>query len=157
MDQDNQNTGAIPEGHSHDDGHNHGAEAAQAAPVQTQASASTSSNDADVNDHKLFAILGYILPFLFFIPMVNDTSKNNPFARFHANQQLILLVIGIGFYVLSNVFYMTLGALSLILFPIANIAMLVLVVLGIINAAQGEMKELPLVGHFKLLYKVFKK
>lgn len=155
MDQDNQNTGAMPEGHAHNDGHNHGAEATQAAPAQTSAPAS--NDTADVNDHKLFAILGYILPFLFFIPMVNDSSKNNPFARFHANQQLILLVIGVGFYILSNVFYMTLGALSLILFPIANIAMLVLVVLGIINAAQGEMKELPLVGHFKLLDKVFKK
>lgn len=155
MDQDNQNTNAMPEGHSHDDGHNHGTETTQGTPTQTSAPASASVVD-DVSDHKLFAILGYILPFLFFIPMVNDTSKNNAFARFHANQQLILLVIGIGFYVLSNVFYMVLGLLAFMILPIVNIALLVLVIMGIIHAAQGEMKELPVVGGFKLLDKVFK-
>ncbi len=155
MDQDNQNTGAMPEGHAQNDGHNHNAEATQAAPAQTSAPAS--NDTADVNDHKLFAILGYILPFLFFIPMVNDSSKNNPFARFHANQHLILLAIGLSFFVLSQVLLGALGILSLLIFPIVNIGMLVLVILGIINAAQGEMKELPLVGHFQLLDKVFKK
>jgi uncharacterized membrane protein len=153
MDQNNNN--AMPKGHSHDDGHNHAPEATQSVPAQTSAPAAENSSDG-VSDHKLFGILGYILPFLFFIPMINDSSKNNPFARFHANQQLILLVIGVGVYLLSNVFYMTLGALSLVVMPIINIAMLVLVIMGIINVVQGEMKELPVVGHFNLLNKVFK-
>lgn len=156
MDQDNQNTAAMPQEHSHDDGHTHATEATEGAQVQMSAPASTHNTD-DVSDHKLFAILGYILPFLFFIPMVNDTSKNNAFARFHANQQLILLVIWVGFYILSNVFYMVLGFLLFIIWPIVNIALLVLVIMGIIHAAQGEMKALPLVGHFNILDKVFNK
>jgi uncharacterized membrane protein len=35
--------------------------------------------------------------------------------------------------------------------PILNLALLVLVILGVINAAQGTMKELPIVGKFRIL------
>ena len=111
------------------------------------------TNADSVGDYKLFAILGYILPFLFFIPMVNESSKNNPFARFHANQQLTLLVISIGVYVISNLFF---GMGLYFIMPLVNIALLVLVIMGVIHAAQGEMKELPVVGGIKLLDKVFK-
>ncbi len=124
-----------------------------AAPV-TQVPQAT-ANDG-VSEHKLWAIVGYILPFLFFIPMLDEKSKNNAFARFHANQQLTLLVIGLGVYVVTNIL---LGMFMFGLFfimPIINIALLVLVVLGVIHAAQGEMKELPVVGKISLLGKIFK-
>ncbi len=44
----------------------------QTAQQQTPATPTqdTTTNDG-VNDHKLWAILGYILPFLFFIPMLD--------------------------------------------------------------------------------------
>jgi hypothetical protein len=46
----------------------------------------------DIEKNKALAIIGYILPILFFIPLLNDQSKNSPFAKFHANQQLVLLI-----------------------------------------------------------------
>jgi uncharacterized membrane protein len=107
---------------------------------------------ADNSDHKLFAILGYILPFLFFLPLLNDKSKHNAFARFHANQQLILLILGIGVHFLATPFlFMLLGYGGYMFSSLLNLALLVFVILGVINAAQDEMKELPLIGGFKLL------
>lgn len=116
----------------------------------------TQQGSDDVSEHKLYAILGYILPFLFFLPLVQDSSKKNTFARFHANQQLILLVICIGLYLLSNIFYIILMSGAYVIMPLLNLAILVLVIMGIINAAQGQMKELPVVGKFKLIDKMFK-
>jgi uncharacterized membrane protein len=131
-----------------------GAQAAQTvAPVAQAPQAAT--NDG-VSEHKLWAIVGYILPFLFFIPMIDEKSKNNAFARFHANQQLTLLAIGLGMYVVSQILLGTFMMGLFFIMPLINIAVLVLVVLGVIHAAQGEMKELPLVGGIKLLDKVFK-
>ena len=116
-----------------------------------QAEATQTTNDG-ISDHKMYAILGYILPFLFFLPLLSESSKNNPFARFHANQQLILLIILVAIhFVLNNIIFMVLGPIWYMFMPLLNLAVLVLVILGVINAAQGTMKELPVVGKFRIL------
>ncbi len=122
----------------------------------TPEASTTSKETTAISEHKLFAILGYILPFLFFIPMLNETSKNDPYVRTHADQQLTLLVIWIAWSVFTNVFFMALPMGLYMLMPIVNIGLLVLVVIGVINAAQGETKKLPLVGSISLLGKIFK-
>ena len=129
------------------------AQAAQNATTITQVP--QAATNEGVSEHKLWAIVGYILPFLFFIPMLDGKSKNNAFVRFHAEQQLALLVVFLGLYILMSV---VMGAFFFGLFvimPLIQIAGIVLMVLGIIHAAQGEMKELPVVGGIKLLNKVF--
>lgn len=130
-----------------------------AVPMQTLATTeSTNSVTNDVGDHKLWAIVGYILPILFFVPMVIETSKHNMFARFHANQQLNLLIVWVVVQVvLGQILYMAIGGGMYMLMPIINLGLLVLVVLGIINAAQGEMKKLPLLGGFSFLDTLFRK
>ena len=67
--------------------------AQQSDSAQGQQAEATQTTNDGISDHKMYAILGYILPFLFFLPLLSESSKNNPFARFHANQQLILLII----------------------------------------------------------------
>lgn len=118
------------------------------APVTT-----TVSNDS-VADHKLFAILGYILPILFFIPLVQEASKNNAFARYHANQQLNLLGVCIGVYILGRVL-LSISYMLFTLVPLLNLVLLVLAIMGIIHAAQGQMKELPVIGKYNFLDKLF--
>jgi uncharacterized membrane protein len=129
--------------------------AEQTVPSNETASAEQKTTTA-VDDHKLFAIVGYILPFLFFVPMVQESSKNNAFARYHANQQLTLLVLCIGLYVLMQVIY-SISYMLMMFIPLLNLGLLVLAIMGIIHAAQGEMKELPLVGKFNFLDMVFHK
>lgn len=126
---------------------------AQTAPIVTEA-----PKTDGVDEHKLFAILGYILPFLFFIPLISDSSKHNAFARFHANQQLILLVIWVVWRVISGqIFYMMPFGGGYTLMSVFNLAFLVLVIIGVVNAVQKQMKELPVVGGFNLVDKLFGK
>jgi len=107
----------------------------------------------DVADNKVMAILGYIL---FFIPLL--AAKESPFARFHANQGLLVLLLAIGlgivFFILTLVGTMiapAIGGIIYIVSLVCNLGVFVLVILGIINAAQGQMKELPVIGKFRLI------
>ena len=102
----------------------------------------------DAEKNKAFAIIGYIIPILFFVPLVTD-AKNSPFAKFHANQQLDLLLFEfIGWTVSAILSFVVIGVF---LMPLVAIAGLVFMILGIVSAAKGEMKELPVIGGFKLI------
>jgi len=103
------------------------------------------------NDLRTFGILGYIVPPLFFIPLLNDRFRDNDAVRFHANQQLLLLIGYFGIYIIHQFTYMIFMSLSFTLWQVANLALLVLAIIGAMNAYKGEQKELPLIGHFKIL------
>lgn len=94
---------------------------------------------------KVFAIVGYIIPILFFVPLLTE-AKNQPFAKFHVNQQLLLLI----WYVIANV-VVVIPILGWIASPIIWVIGVVLAIMGIINAAQGTMKPLPIIGKYTLL------
>ena len=102
----------------------------------------------DAEKNKAMAIVGYIIPILFFIPLVSD-AKNSPFAKFHANQQLNLLLFSVVGWTASSI--LTIVVIGIFLMPIVAIGSLVFMIMGIISASKGEMKELPLIGGFKLL------
>ncbi len=111
-------------------------------------SGNNASDSKEVDDNKIMAIIGYIIPLLFFIPLLDNEKKKIPFVKFHANQQLNLLLAG---FIVS-----TLGGIIpvlgwFIILPLGMIASLVLAVIGVINASKGEMKELPLIGGFQLI------
>lgn len=59
--------------------------------------AQSTFNQADVQNNMIVAVLPYIIPILFFIPILVD--RNSSFCRFHANQQLTwfitLIIVGI--------------------------------------------------------------
>ena len=113
-------------------------------PVQPVA---PQGNQSDAEQNKAMAIIGYILPILFFIPLVTD-AKNSVFAKFHANQQLNLLLAAI----LVNIVGGMIPVIGwFIIWPLGSIALLVFAVMGIISAAKGEMKALPLIGGFSLI------
>ncbi len=104
---------------------------------------------SDVEKNKALAIVGYIIPILFFIPLVTEEGKKSPFAKFHANQQLnFLLFLVVGYVVSGILMFIVIGFFLYFLVLIGNVVFLIM---GIINAAKGEMKELPLIGGFKLL------
>lgn len=105
----------------------------------------------DVSEHKTLAIVGYIIPFLFFLPLLDEKTKNLPFVRFHANQQLLLVVIYLGLHLFDIVFFNILMVIGYYLISLINLALLVLMVIGAMNAYKGLMKELPIIGHFRLI------
>lgn len=112
------------------------------APEQPQAGmAEQQATGSGMDQHKLWAIIGYIIPFLFFVPLVLDETKGNAFARFHANQQLLLLIVWIIGWVLMFVF------IGLLVYLFA----LVLMIVGVVNAVNGKTKKLPLIGGITLI------
>ncbi|OGI26677.1 MAG: hypothetical protein A2359_03295 [Candidatus Moranbacteria bacterium RIFOXYB1_FULL_43_19] len=101
----------------------------------------------DVEKNKAMAIVGYIIPILFFIPLVTD-AKNSPFAKFHANQQLNLLLAAVVVNIVGGVIPF-IG--WFIILPLGTIFLIVVAIMGIINGSKGDMKPLPVIGGFKLI------
>lgn len=116
----------------------------QTPPVTPAAPAGNS----DVEKNKLFAIIGYIFPILFFVPLVSD-AKNSPFAKFHANQQLNFLLFTVVGYIASSI--LTFILIGILLWFVVAIGSIVFMILGIINASKGEMKPLPVIGGWQLI------
>lgn len=98
-----------------------------------------------MDNTKVLAVVGYILPVLFWLPLLTE-SKAQPFARFHANQQLLLLI----WYVIANAVGMV-PIVGWIVAPIMLVLGVVLAIMGLINAAGDTMKPLPVIGTYVLL------
>lgn len=97
---------------------------------------------ADIEKNKTMAGLSYII---FFLPLL--TCPESRFARFHANQSLILFITSIaGTIVLSLIPF-----LSLVLVPLFGILVFVLYIMGLINGLSGKATEVPIIGKFRLL------
>jgi len=116
----------------------------QQAPIQPSA---PQGGQSDADKNKALAIVGYIIPVLFFIPLITD-AKNSPFAKFHSNQQLDLLLFAIAVNVIGGIIPI-LG--WFIILPFGSIALIILAIMGIINASKGEMKKLPVIGGIELI------
>jgi uncharacterized membrane protein len=116
---------------------------------------------ADIEQNKVMAILAY-LGILVFVPIF--AAKESPFARYHANQGLILCIAMIAWAVVDSILTAILRAIlwsGLGLWSIYSlcgtvlnlvyIAFTILAIIGILNAVNGKAKELPFIGKYKLL------
>lgn len=117
----------------------------EATQEQTQQPQSGQTTTGGADNAKAFGIIGYIIPLLFFLPLVTDTSTND-FARYHANQQLNLLL----FWVVINAIAI-IPILGWIIAFVGWIFGIVLLIMGVINVANGDKKPLPLIGGFELI------
>lgn len=95
----------------------------------------------DVESNKVMAIIAYIW-LLFLVPLL--AAKDSKFAQFHAYQGVALFIT----WVIVNVIGMILPYSLSGLVTIATLGVLILAVIGIMNAAQGKAKPLPLIGKF---------
>ena len=128
---------------------------AQVAALNNTADTTAEFDPADIASNKAMAILSYF-GLLVLIPLL--AAKNSRFARFHANQGLILLIAEVVGTVGRSILSMVLkyipyigGMLSGLVSFVISAALLALAVIGIINAAQGKAKELPVIGKLRLL------
>lgn len=108
----------------------------------------------DIEQNKGMAVLAY-LGILVLIPLF--AAKESKFARFHSNQGLLLCIAAIAYSIvytiLSSIIIAISWRLSIIvsLLGLFSLVFLVLAIIGIINAANGKAKELPVIGKYKLL------
>ena len=134
------------------------AEQAQAPPVVT---VKPGQSDAEVN--KGMAIIAYIL---FFIPLLTGDYKKSPFVKYHTNQGTLLFFLMVAYGIVQRILVAifaaiflstyTLGALGVFGFITTILGLLWLVplallILGIINVANGQMKPLPIIGKYTVI------
>jgi len=128
--------------------------AAQVAGAAAPTGGAAQATSKDAEDNKMMAVLAYIF---FFIPLLTGTFKTSPFVKFHTNQGLILWIAsaayGIAYAILAALlgWIPILGWILVAVLSFVFIAIPVFCIIGILNAVNGKMQELPLIGKINLL------
>jgi uncharacterized membrane protein len=101
---------------------------------------------AEEGKNTTMAIIAY---FIFFVPLLTD-SKNDPFVKYHVKQSLALVIIAFANALIGNIihFWYFFGG-------IVSLGLLVLWIMGLINAAGGKMQPVPVVGKLAEQYLKF--
>jgi uncharacterized membrane protein len=127
---------------------------------------SPGSGEGELED-KTIGILAYITLIGFIVALVlnqNKQGEEKRFGAFHLRQALGLIICAIGvfivFAILSTIFMMisfSLLAIVSLFSTLIWLGFLALLIVGIINAANGTFKEIPLIGTLssKMLGKAF--
>lgn len=109
----------------------------------------------DAGANKGLAICSYF-GLLWIVTLI--TAKNSPFARFHANQSILVFITTIVLNVAVRIFNAILIIISWRFYTITRLlslavggVCLALMIFGIVSAAQGKMKEIPLLGQFHIV------
>lgn len=109
---------------------------------------------SDIQNNKVMGILSY-LGILVLVPIF--AAKESKFARFHANQGLIVLIfqaaisITLGILAVFLSYVPVVRVLFAVIRWLISTALVLPSVLGIVNAARGLAKEIPLIGGFRIL------
>jgi uncharacterized membrane protein len=112
------------------------------APTPTPSPSSTKNTT--------MAAIAYIL---FFVPLLTD-SKDDPFVKFHVKQGLLLLIVS----VIVSIFNSVIGRIPFIGWLVAlvlGVGLFALWLIGIMNALNGKMEPLPVIGQYAEQYLKF--
>jgi hypothetical protein len=115
--------------------------------------------EIDAYENKVYGVLSYfgllVLISIFFAP------KTSIYARHHANQGVVLLLYAVLGGAAVGIISFILGLLSFVIgiaaffIPLLGlvfgISVLVFMIIGIVNAATGVLKPLPLIGRFTII------
>ncbi|MDL2288537.1 DUF4870 domain-containing protein [Oscillospiraceae bacterium OttesenSCG-928-F05] len=109
---------------------------------------------AEENVSTGMGILAYIGP-LFLVPLL--AAPNSAFARYHANQGLVLFIVEAIYSIVMSVVITLIGWIPVvgwivsIVLSLLSLVFIILAIIGIIAAAKGEMKPLPVIGGISIL------
>lgn len=122
--------------------------------MNNTADSSAEFDAQDVQNNKAMAILAY-LGLLVFIPMF--VSKDSPFVKYHVNQGLVLCIAGVAYGILSLLLNSIILAISwrlyflTVIIGLFSLVFVGLAILGIVRAANGQAKDLPVIGNIRLI------
>ncbi len=100
-------------------------------------------DSTDVEANKIMAALAYLL---FFLPLI--VCPGSRFGKFHANQGLTLFIVSaVGSAVIRFI-----PLLGRFISPLYSLAILILAIVGAVNALNGRAEPLPVIGTYTLLH-----
>ena len=103
-------------------------------------------SEKETEEGKVCAILSYLLIGIIWC-FADENMKKNAFAKFHAKQGLVLLISFVAVTVISFIIGWIPWVGKVIVYLIW-LCLLVLWLIGIINAATGKESPLPIIGSY---------
>ena len=118
-------------------------------------------NKVEQKNVKLYSILSYIG--ILWIVGVLVKEKHNKTVKFHVGQGMLLTIMSIAIsiinrLVIANIFtttnyilgvpYTTVSGFGVLIESALYLVVFVLMIIGIVNAANGKEEELPVIGQF---------
>ena len=97
-------------------------------------------------DKKTLSIVAYITIIGWIIALVQYQSEKSPEVRFHLKQSLGVMILGIVFAIVINIIVAIMPSLRFLAY--ANIIVLIIWIIGLVNAVNGVQKQLPIIGSF---------
>lgn len=111
---------------------------------------------------KTVGIVAYITLIGFIISIVLNSSKTGEekkFGAFHLRQALGLIIFSVGVFIALTIVTVILafiipflGVFFGLLMNLVWLGILALLIIGIVNAANGDYKEVPVIGQFSTKY-----
>jgi uncharacterized membrane protein len=111
--------------------------------------AQTTSTTPNPLDDKLIGILSY-LGILWIVAYILYGSKKTEYNLFHVKQGLVLIITWVALWIVSFIlaFIPIINIIWGIVAMILYLVIFVVAIIGIINAANGQMKPLIVIGKF---------
>lgn len=106
--------------------------------------AQSSFNSSEVEANKIIVAICYIIPILFFLPVVMD--KNSSYCKFHANQQLTLLIVEIVVGIICAIIGM-IPIVGAIIGALIGLAVLSVVIGFVYGTLTGMALRFPFIGN----------
>jgi uncharacterized membrane protein len=108
------------------------------------------TNDLNQQEDKTIAVVSYITIIGYIIAIVLHSNNKTKLGSYHLKQASGLIVFAVASWLSLMVLGILpfIGWLVLILAPVLWIGILVLLILGLISAVNGEQKPLPIIGKF---------
>ncbi|HLW63104.1 MAG TPA: hypothetical protein VKY33_06840 [Flavobacterium sp.] len=94
-------------------------------------------------DNKTISIISYITIIGWLIVYLVGKDNLDAFSKYHLRQSLGLAIVGI----ILNIITISISFLGMIV-NLVGLLLLVLFIIGIINAVNGQMKPLPVIGKY---------
>src|SRR5690554_2567354 len=94
-------------------------------------------------DNKTISIISYITIVGWLIAYLVGKDNLDNFSKYHLRQSLGLAIVGI----VLNIITISISFLGMIV-NLIGLLLLILFIIGIINAVNGQMKPLPVIGKF---------
>ncbi|MGM1428181.1 DUF4870 domain-containing protein [Sphingobacterium lactis] len=96
-----------------------------------------------INDGKNIAIIAYITVIGLIIAFVMNNDKRNDFAAYHIRQSLGIMITGFALGIIAYIPF-----IGWIIGAAGSILVVVMWILGVINAANGNKKPVPVLGEY---------
>ncbi|MBQ9886707.1 MAG: DUF4870 domain-containing protein [Lachnospiraceae bacterium] len=104
----------------------------------------------DIDNNKVLSLFAYLGP-LVLVPIL--AAKDSRFARFHANQGLVMLLVSIAIAIIEGILVRipVLGWIIYIAYILASICIFALSIYGIVNAVTGKAIKFPFIDKINLI------